>query len=374
MTETEFERDRALAAVDEALAGGRVTAEDPAARELQDLALALEAESELPRDEFARELEESVAAGFPRKRRLRAPRLPRPPRLPSLSRGRALALVGAAAALLLVAGVALYATRTQEITFSEGLSAAPRSPNAARDATGARALEQSAGAQPGAPARRIERSAELTLAAPGDRLESVADSIVRVTDRNRGFVLRSSVSSGADSARGGSFDLRVPADSLRAALGDLSRLGHVRSRRQAGQDITAAFVSTRDRLDTATAERRSLLRRLAHAGSDRAAERLRTRLDSVSVRIARMRHAIGRLRERTSYAAVSVDLEAEHGTGGAGPGATRRALDDSLGILSGSLNLAVRALGILVPLALLAGLGWAGATMLRRRRREAALR
>jgi hypothetical protein len=34
----------------------------------------------------------------------------------------------------------------------------------------------------------------------------------------------------------------------------------------------------------------------------------------------------------------------------------------------------VRALGVLLPLALVAGLGWLGGRLLRRRRREAALR
>jgi hypothetical protein len=372
MTETGPERDGALASVDEALAGGRASAQDPALRELQHLALAIEAESELPRDEFARELEQRVAAGFPRRRRMRAPRLP------SLPRGRALALAGAAATLLVVIGVALSAqddgpSRGDLALEADPAVTEPQTVESRTDPGSASGGATDLRLAPSQPRRRIERSAELTLAAPANRLESVGDSVVRVTDRHRGFVLRSSVSSGDESDRGGSFDLRVPADELQGALSDLSKLGHVRARRQAGRDITPAFVSVRDRLDTASAERRGLLRRLAAAGSDQAAARLRARLDSVSLRIARLRHAIGGLRERTNYASVSVELEAEHGNGAA-PGATRRALDDSLGILAGSLNLALRALGILLPLALVGALGWAAGRILRRRWRETALR
>ena len=386
MTENGLDRDTALATVDEALATGRVSADDPLARELQDLALALEAESELPSDEFARELDARVAAGFPRRRRL-----PRAPRL-SIGRGRGLAVAGAAATLLVVIGVALSTTeepadrqlQQPSAALPETAPAPPtdqRSRQRAEDQAAQQAPPGSGQGRgrvaPGERERRIERSAELTLAAPADELDSVADGIIRVTDRHRGFVLRSSVASGDDSEQGGSFDLRIPAESLQIAVRDLSKLGHVRARRQAGRDVTPVFVATRDRLVEARAERRSLLRRLERAGSDAEADRIRRRLEGVSLRIERLRREIEALRERTNYAAVSVELEAdgdESDGGGTAGGGTRDALDDSLGLLEGSLNLVVRALGVLIPLGIVAGLGWLGGRLLRRRRREAALR
>ena len=379
MTENGLDRDTALATVDEALATGRVSADDPLARELQDLALALEAESELPSDEFARALDARVAAGFPRRRR----------RLPAISvtHPRVLGLAGAAATLLIVVGVAIEANRTETVTSSFERGPAPMTETApAPPSTSDRAVQEAmsgGGGQgrgrvaPGERERRIERSAELTLAAPADELDSVADGIIRVTDRHRGFVLRSSVASGDDSEQGGSFDLRIPADSLQLAVRDLSRLGHVRARRQAGRDVTPAFVSTGDRLEDARAERRGLLRRLEDAGSDAEASRIRRRLEGVSLRIERLRREIEALRERTNYAAVTVELEAGGGAGdedGGAGGGTRDAFDDSLGLLEGSLNLVVRALGVLIPLGIVAALGWLGGRLLRRRRREAALR
>lgn len=384
MTENGLDRDTALAAVDEALDTGRVAAEDPIARELQDLALAIEAESELPTDEFARSLDERVAAGFPRRRR----RLPLPP--VALTNRRILALASAAATLLIVVGVALEASREerpapQDLETAEplGTGATPvetaPSPPGDVSAVVPQQVPAASGGQgrgrvaPGERERRIERSAELTLAAPDDELDDVADSIIRVTDRHRGFVLRSSVASGDDSEQGGSFDLRIPADSLQLAIRDLSKLGHVRARRQAGRDITPAFVSSRDRLEAARAERRGLLRRLERAGTDAEADRIRARLAAVSLRIERLRRELGALRERTNYAAVTVELEGTDG-GGAGGGGTRDALDDSLGLLEGSLNVLVRVLGVLIPLALVGGLGWLAGRLLRRRRREAALR
>ena len=382
MSENGLDRDTTLAVVDEALATGRVTADDAIARELQDLALALEAESELPDEDFARRLGERVAEGFPRARRV-----PRAWAIGPL-RGRALALTGAAATLLVVIGVALAVSMREETRFeSDALLAepeaqpsttVPRGDLTKRDRA-AQGAPSAGGAghqvAPGEEQRRIERSAELTLAAPEDEIDHVADGVIRVTDRHSGFVLRSSVSTGDDSEPGGTFDLRIPADRLQAAISDLSKLGHVRARRQTGRDVTPAYVTSRDRLTAAKAERRSLLRRLAAADSDSEAEALRRRLDAVNLRIVRLRRELGALSERTDYAAVTVELEAS-GDGGAGGtgGGPGDALDDALGLLEASLGIALRALGVLIPLALVAGLGWLGGRLLRRRRREAALR
>jgi hypothetical protein len=223
--------------------------------------------------------------------------------------------------------------------------------------------------------RRIERSASLTLAAPGDELGEVADGVTAVADRHKGFVLRSSVTSGDEGSSGGSFDLRIPVSELQPALRDLAALADVRSRTQSGQDVTREYVTARDRLQEARAERKSLLRRLERADSDAEAEALRRRLDIVAAEIRGLRSQLRELRLRTDYVAVSVSLVEKDGNRDFGPvgGGTDDALDDALGSLEGSLNLAVRALGVLVPILLLGVPTWLVARALRRRRRESAL-
>jgi Domain of unknown function (DUF4349) len=188
-------------------------------------------------------------------------------------------------------------------------------------------------------------------------------------------VLRSSVTSGDEGSSGGSFDLRIPASELQPALRDLAALADVRSRTQSGQDVTREYVTARDRLQEARAERKSLLRRLERADSDAEAEALRRRLDTVAAEIRGLRSQLRELRLRTDYVAVSVSLVEKDGNRDFGPvgGGTDDALDDALGSLEGSLNLAVRALGVLVPILLLAVPTWLVARALRRRRRESAL-
>ena len=222
--------------------------------------------------------------------------------------------------------------------------------------------------------RSIERSASLSLEAPRDELDRVAEAVARVADRQRGFVLRSSVSSGEDSG-GGSLDLRVPAERLRDTLRDLSALGKVRSRSESGQDVTATVVGAGDRLESARAERASLLRRLRRAGSDGSAESLRRRLDANAIEVRRLRSDLRSLGLRTNYAAIGVSLS-DGSRGGAlgGPAdSTGDALDDAVASLQASLNFLVRALGALAPVGLLLASALLGARALVRRRRESAL-
>ena len=173
----------------------------------------------------------------------------------------------------------------------------------------------------------------------------------------------------------GDFELRIPAKDLQPALRDLAKLGEVKSRSQNGQDVTQEFVSAADRLQAARAERRSLLRRLENADTDTEAESIRRRLDLNAGEIRGLRGQVRELRTRTDYAAVSVSLTREgEDSGGAADGdGLGGAVDDALGSLEDSVEILVRALGVLIPLGLLAGALALGGRGFRRRRREAAL-
>ena len=390
--------EKDLEAIESALRDGRPTATDPGERELQELALLLESDVERPDADFAAELGEVVKDGFPRERRLRLPRLPRVPR-PRIT----LPVAGAVASVLLALAVVAFVTRggdpvpmgggggSQALSGGGDDSAELARPNA-RDLghTGRAFAAPSKGRVsilpiprppgggnfvPGRNERRIERSASVTLAAPGDELDRVADRVTAVTERYGGFVLNSQVTSGDDGATGGSFDLRIPVDRLQPALRDLAALGEVRSRTQSGRDVTSDVVTAADRLQAARAERRSLLTRLENATTDTEAEALRRKLDLNAAEIRGLRSQLRDLRLRTGYAAVSVSLVEEGGDGGAGggSGSIDDALDDALGLLLDSVGIALRVLGVAIPLGLLAAAAWASARMLRRRRREAAL-
>jgi hypothetical protein len=411
------ERDT-TAVIDRALANGAGTATDPLERELEELTLALAANAPAANPVFAAELEQRVRQGFPRPEGRRGTaRLPRLLRTawaarPTLVRRRpSLAVLGGAASLLVALAIAFALTgdgtrvdplsggdspggassapEIQDLaqdgaTSSEAPGSAGNSTLAAPDSGGSEASSKSrayalpvprGGFAPGKRDRRIERSASLALAAPGDRLDRVAADISAVTERHGGFVLRSSLTTGDEGlTSGGDFDLRIPAAKLQRALNDLADLGQVRSRTQTGDDVTVAFVTAGDRLESARAERTGLLERLESAETDLEAESLRLQLDANAARINRLRGQLRNLRVKTDYATVSVTLESREDSGSAAPGdGLGGAAEDALDSLGDSLEFAIRALGVAIPLALLAAALAVAARIVRRRRREAAL-
>jgi len=339
-----------------------------------------------PDPRFAREMDEWVAAGFPRRESRRHGLRPWMRRAAHAVRSPlGMAAASTAVAGLLVAALVIGDSTQQTTSAPDATSsaAAPR-PQATEPAADdlQRMLEgqpvppaaAGRGVAPGEQNRRIERSSQITLAAPADDFQSVGDRILRITDSHDGFVLRSNVATGDHPS--GDFQLRVPAGQLQATLRDLAALGDVKARNDMGQDVTREYVSVTDQLAATRAERRALLRRLAAASNDDRIQRLRDRLDANGRELASLRGQIRDLRERTNYASVSVTLvakKADDKGGAAGGSGTDDALDDSLGLLVGSFNWLLRALGVLIPAAIAGGAAWWAARAFRRRRREAVL-
>jgi len=322
-----------------------------------------------PDPDFVADMERRMRLGFPSRRKRRLPRL-------SFMSVRPVA-VAAGTLLALLVTVSLIGgddDSAPEPVTGESLSG--RAAESAAIAPDTAVVDpafpgRGAGIAPGAEVRRIERSAQLTLASDPDGFDALADAIFRTAARRDGFVLQSSFTQGENGASGGFFELRVPSAGLQAALNELSGLATVRARSESGTDITATFVSVRDRLRTAKALRTSLLRRLELAVTDSAVSALRRRLEIVGNRIAGLRNELRAARERTEYATVFVELVDEDA--GVARGATDEALDDAVGSLEDVLSFVIRAAGIVLPLALAGILGWLAVARTRRRARERSL-
>jgi len=186
-------------------------------------------------------------------------------------------------------------------------------------------------------------------------------------------VLTSNVSSDANATGGATFELRIPSERLGSTLAALSKLADVESRNQSSTDITSAFISPRERLTDALAERKALLRQLAKADTPNETASIRARLRTASSQIASARAELRTLRERTSFSRVTVTVEAKGDDGGSGGWTVGDALDDALRILAVSLGVALVSLAVLLPIALMLGGLGAGTRGLRRRRRESVL-
>ncbi len=385
--------------IDAALDSGRVMASDPEERELQELALALQAENEAPTPEFAAQMDELVSEGFPRPENAAGgfvaklvsglDRLTPRQITPRLAGGLAATVLACA-----VGGAAL--TQTLEgnpaTTVSSGAGQSEPAPPpyvehfgggsaaAVEDSelrsSGPEAFKAAVGPNPGGDEslgerdRQVQRSASMTIGAPADELTTVGRSIADTARRHDGFVLSSSLTTGEGRSRGGYFDLRVPVVELDATIAELSDLGEVRALTQDEQDVTSSFESVEDQLKAALAERRGLLRRLENAGTETEAATIRRELRRANNQVNSVRANQRQLERQTAFAAISVTLEKGSGEAGSAAG---QAFDDALEILTGAFGLLIRGLAVLIPLALVGGVAYLVGHSLRRRRRESAL-
>jgi uncharacterized protein DUF4349 len=323
---------------------------------------------------FIAELDRRAAAGFPARQTRPITR--------RLSWKRLIPAAAAAALAVVVAGLAL-SDRGTELTSREpsqdqvqpavgGASgganlSAPResvAPTTAQPLPPVPSDQLKPGQQ-----RVQERSASLSLSTDAGNVEEVSDGVVAVTDRYHGIVASSQVNTSG--GRGGaSFDLRIPSQNLQAALADLSGLAHVSSRSEGSLDITAPFVTARERFDDAKATVDGLLDQLANASSASEIASIREQLRTARAELAAARAELAGLKQRADFSRLSVSVT---GDGRGGSWSIGDAADDAVSVLEAIGGAALIALAVLVPLAALVALGWLGGRELQRRRREATL-
>jgi hypothetical protein len=403
------EVERELRALDRALAGEPVPAEFAGVAEL---ARELREERPVVEPSFAAWIDERAAGRF-------APSAPKSDqatggdrlerlldRLRAMPRRRLVAPAGAAATLLIVVSVVISQSGgpgegdridpvqpQTEPALPEGEGATE--PQVAGDppvtdveedaATGAgRAMVPSA-APPGAAEagidlqgageRKIAQRVDLALSTEPSELRDVADRVLEVTDRHRGFVVNSSVSTGDPGSRGAetgraSFELKIPARELQPALAELSDLAHVSSRTDGTVDITNRFNSARSRIERATEERDRLLRKLANADTFNERRAIRQQIEIVEDELEAAQEALGDARQRVKLVPVTVTVTAE-GEPEDGEWGIGDAIDDAGKVLTVAAGILLVSGAVLLPLALLVALlalAWRATLRLRRER------
>jgi hypothetical protein len=370
------------------------------------LAADLKALRPTPRPEFTAELDERVAAGFPRRSRLPRPSLGPlsafPPRRLALAGGAVAVLAIVVASTLVVANQGDPAPQTNLALLEpkpEPAKPSPEPPDKAAAGGSASAPQESSGIQyeaevpladseassaagpaggsaygaaapeagldieraSGKTRRAVERSAEIVLAAePGDVGED-SSQVFEVVHAHDGIVMSSSTQEGKPGRAGARFELLLPSDDLGDALAALSEIDEVRSRHEATTDITAPTVDTAELLRDSNARIDSLLAQLEAAETEGEREAVEAELRQERRHRARLRGSLQQLEHRASYSRVLLLIETgakeESGTGG-GTWGVDDALGDAGQILAVAAAVTVVGLAILGPVALIALLAW----------------
>jgi hypothetical protein len=383
-------------------------------RDHDEIATALAEARPAPRQAFAQELDERVAAGFPRRSRLNASPLAG---VAAWIRGlppRRLLFAGSTATLAAIAIVTVViATNNsgapenlgasesrptsglldQFTPFSDDSSHSEVVPRAAESSGASRASNSAAVPSTEAESgieytqskrsfkgghladlsrpRAIERSAEIGLLAdPADVADDSAKVFAAVHDAN-GIVLHSTTSSGKDA--GARFELLIPSLRLGDALAAFSSIDEVRSRHEATDDITKPTVTTEEELQDSQAQVDSLLAQLSSAEVESEREAIAAELHAERGRAASLRNQLARLHQRTTYSRVLVRIQSGAETESGGAWGIGDAFHDAGHILGIAAGVTLVGLAVLAPLALLFLLAWLAQRVWLRSRRERAL-
>jgi hypothetical protein len=368
-----------------------------------------------PRPQFAAELDERVAAGFPRPSRL--------PRLPSFRgiQGRRLLLgASACAALAIIVTSSLIVANENDPGPHDNLAllepqrqpatAPPETPEKEAGAGRSSSGEEASGVMYGAEVptlaskassgagvagdavsgtavpeaepfghsihpRAIEYSAEVVLAAdPGDVGED-SSQVFEVVHAHDGIVMRSSTREGKPGQAGARFELLIPSDRLSDSLAALSAIDEVRSRHEATTDITAPTVSTSELVRDSQARIDSLLAQLEAAETEGEREAVEAELAQERRHRARLRGSLQHLEHRAAFSRVSLRIETgkqqEKSDGGAW--GIDDAFHDAGHVLTVVAAVTLIALAILGPIALIALLAWLSHRVWVRRERRRVL-
>jgi hypothetical protein len=368
-----------------------------------DLATALAEVRPAPRDAFAEELDERVAAGFPQRSRLgNSPlagfaawvRTLSPQRLLFAAATAALAAI-AIATVVVASGSSgpsdpqpasglLSGFTPVEPEDSSDSGVVPYSrvaPQASSHSPATSAAGESSASGESASAgsakslsrrhREIERSAQIgLLAAPADVADDSAKVFAAVHDAD-GIVLHSTTSSGSEA--GARFALLIPSARLGDALAAISSIDEVSARHEATDDITAPTVSTREELQDSRARIDTLLVQLAAAETETEAEAVESELRGERRHGARLRAHLANLDRRTTYSRVSVSIESDPSADSGGAWGIDDAFGDAGHILGIAAGVTVVGLAVIAPLALLGFLAWLAHHLWRRAGRERAL-
>ena len=228
---------------------------------------------------------------------------------------------------------------------------------------------------PGTENRKVDRDVSLALTAPPEDVNDVSDEAISITRDLDGIVASSNVSTAGNDASA-SLQLVIPTRNLDEAIDRLTEIGDVKSLNEGTVDITHFYVSAKDRLEDAEAERRKLLEALGNASTDAEAEALRLQIADARREIARAQAQFDRVSRRAQLSEMSLTIEGDRNASSKDDDEGRTFgdwLDDTVSVLRDVAGVLLVSAAILIPAAILLTIAWLVIRAILRRRRERAL-
>ena len=153
---------------------------------------------------------------------------------------------------------------------------------------------------------KVIKTAQVSLTVRPGTFQQRFQQATVIAGSHGGFVASSGTSEGK--LRSGSLLLRVPARDFESALGEIRRLGRVRSQSLSGEDVTGRIVDLQARLRNWEAQEAVLLRLMAKARTIEDSIVVQRQLQEVQLQIEQIKGQLGALEDQTEFSTISVSL------------------------------------------------------------------
>jgi hypothetical protein len=203
-----------------------------------------------------------------------------------------------------------------------------------------------------------------------EKVDVAALKIRQLAAQVGGYITNSSITGGHDQIRQATFELKIPGAKYDPAVDLLSTIGKVETVTSTAQDVGEEFVDVTARVSNSRRLEERLISLLANrTGKLDEVLRVERELARVREEIERYEGRLRYLSARVALSTLTITVHEPAPILGNSPGenpiaaALRRAWKNFVAVVAGS----IAALGVLIPLALLALAGWLGYKRWRRR-------
>jgi hypothetical protein len=215
---------------------------------------------------------------------------------------------------------------------------------------------------------KIVKTADISVIVAKDGFDSAWTRASMVADKYGGYVVSSSTA--GVKSKSASMVIRIPASRFDQARTDLAGLGTVDSQSINGTDVTSQFIDLQARLKTWQAQEAVLMRLMARANTIAETMTVQNSLQEVQYRIEQIQGQLRELHNQTAFATIQFSMRDQGVPVGPKPVAQKpslvAALDRAVSGFLGVVSAVVVGLGYLIPLAVIALLGWVVVRRLRR--------
>ena len=203
----------------------------------------------------------------------------------------------------------------------------------------------------------IIKTASVELEVERDGLDDATREAISIAGRHGGFVL----STATDTQRTASSTVvvRIPASSFERALADLEALGEVNAEEISGQDVSQEFVDLEARTRNLEAQETVLLRLMEKSVSVSDSIRVQRELQGVQLEIERLTGRLRFLKDQADMGTISLSF-VEVGAPGHKPptGVLAKAWARAVDVAMGVVAAVIVGTGFLVPVAIIAAVGF----------------